>query len=113
MFDATLAAALEAGFVPRPAQKSPRITMTLGLVAAGLGAALVPASTRRVQMDGVANCDQSPADRPTVPRGLPARREPVPAVMCDCVDLVRRPIREDVSVPATATVRAPADACTG
>lgn len=95
MFDATMAACLRAGFTPRLGQEAPRITSTLGLVAAGLGVALVPASISRVRMDGVAYCDLVPADRPTVPLHLAVRRGgPVSAVLRNFVDLVRRAARD-------------------
>jgi DNA-binding transcriptional LysR family regulator len=94
MFDATLAACLKAGFTPRLGQEAPRITSTLGLVAAGLGVSLVPASMRRVQMDGVAYCDLLPAERPTVPLHLALCRGGGSAVLRNFVDLVRRAARE-------------------
>lgn len=100
MFDATLAACLRAGFTPRLGQEAPRITSTLGLVAVGLGVALVPASMRRVQMDGVAYCDLALADRPTVPLHLATRRGMGSAVLRNFVDLVRRTAREDTNVMA-------------
>lgn len=94
MFDATLAACLKAGFTPRLGQEAPRITSTLGLVAAGLGVALVPASMRRVQMDGVAYCELVPAERPTVPLHLAVRRGAGSAVLRNFVDFVRRAAKE-------------------
>lgn len=54
LWDATMAACLDAGFSPRLGQEAPRITSALGLVAAGLGIAVVPASMQRMAMDGVA-----------------------------------------------------------
>jgi DNA-binding transcriptional LysR family regulator len=99
MFDATLAACLKAGFTPRLGQEAPRITSTLGLVAAGLGIALVPASMRRVNMDGVAYCNVASADCPTVPLHLATRREPGSAVLRRFVDLVRRTFRTPNALP--------------
>ena len=52
--DETIAACMNAGFSPRIGQQAPRITSTLGLVAAGLGVAIVPESMQRMTMDGVA-----------------------------------------------------------
>jgi DNA-binding transcriptional LysR family regulator len=103
MFDATLAACLRAGFAPRVAQEAPRITTTLGLVAVGLGIALVPASMRRVHMDGVAYSEVAPADCPTVPLGIATRREPGSAALRNFVDLVRRAARVagECTVPGT------------
>ena len=94
MFDATAAACLRAGFSPRLGQEAPRITSTLGLVAAGLGIALVPDSMRRVQMDGVAYQELREGDRPAVPLHLATRRGAGSAVVRNFVDLVRRTARE-------------------
>lgn len=90
MFDATLAACRRAGFTPRIGQEAPRITSTLGLVAAGLGIALVPASLRAVRMDGVAYCDVVAEHRPTVPLQLALRRGDASAALGNFVALVRR-----------------------
>jgi DNA-binding transcriptional LysR family regulator len=89
MFDATLAACFHAGFTPRLGQEAPRITSALGLVAVGLGVALVPASVRRVHLDGVAYCDLTPEDCPTVPLHLAVRREAGSAALRSFVALVR------------------------
>lgn len=107
MFDATLAACGRAGFVPRVVQDAPRITSTLGLVAVGLGIAVVPASMRRVQMDGVAFRELTAADRPCVPLGIATRREPGSAALRNFVDLARRMARAADSADAAAAVRAP------
>jgi DNA-binding transcriptional LysR family regulator len=53
LHDETIAACRDAGFSPRLGQAAPRITSTLGLVAAGLGVSLVPESLQRVKMSGV------------------------------------------------------------
>jgi DNA-binding transcriptional LysR family regulator len=101
MFDATVAACLKAGFTPRLGQEAPRITSTLGLVAAGLGVALVPASLRRVHMDGVTYCELAAADCPTVPLQLATRREASSAVLRNFVDFVRAAARR---LPPSTTI---------
>jgi DNA-binding transcriptional LysR family regulator len=53
LHDETLAACREAGFVPRLGQPTPRITSTLGLIAVGLGIALVPSTMQSVRIAGV------------------------------------------------------------
>jgi len=53
LYDAIIAACGAAGFSPRVAQEAPRMLSTLSLVAAGLGVSLVPASLRRVNIEGV------------------------------------------------------------
>ena len=52
-YDSTLAACQRAGFSPRIAQEAPRVITALGLVAAGLGVSVVPASMQRIALDGV------------------------------------------------------------
>uniref|UniRef100_UPI00118413E4 LysR family transcriptional regulator n=1 Tax=Elioraea rosea TaxID=2492390 RepID=UPI00118413E4 len=54
LHDAILAACREAGFSPAIVQEAPRLTATLSLVAAGIGVSIVPASMRRLGIDGVA-----------------------------------------------------------
>ncbi|WP_239451425.1 LysR substrate-binding domain-containing protein [Elioraea rosea] len=103
MFDATLGACLRAGFTPRLGQEAPRITSTLGLVAAGLGIAIVPASMHRVHMDGVAYCELAPPDRPTVPLRLATRREPGSSASRNFVALIRCAIVAPDIVSASAS----------
>lgn len=52
-YDSTLAACQRAGFSPRIVQEAPRVTTALGLVAAGLGVTVLPASMQRIALDGV------------------------------------------------------------
>ena len=52
-YDSTLAACQRAGFSPHIAQEAPRVTTALGLVAAGLGVSVMPASMQRIALDGV------------------------------------------------------------
>ena len=54
LYDAILAACHAAGFSPQISQEAPRLPATLSLVAAGLGAAIVPASMQRLNLEGVA-----------------------------------------------------------
>ena len=96
MFDATAAACLKAGFCPSLGQEAPRITSALSMIALGLGIALVPASMRRMQMDGVAYRELSEANRPTVPLLLAIRRGSFSAIARNFVDLVRMAARQQV-----------------
>ncbi|MBD0274229.1 MAG: LysR family transcriptional regulator, partial [Acetobacteraceae bacterium] len=66
IYEALVAACHRAGFSPRLGQEAPRITSALGLVAAGFGISLVPASMRRMTMDGVAYRPLKGAAQPTV-----------------------------------------------
>jgi DNA-binding transcriptional LysR family regulator len=54
LYDAIVAACLRAGFSPTVGQEAPRMSSTLGLVAAGLGVSIVPASMQRMNVEGVA-----------------------------------------------------------
>ncbi|MBL6459268.1 LysR family transcriptional regulator [Belnapia sp. T6] len=90
MFETTMAACHRAGFTPRLGQEAPRITSTLGLVAVGLGVALVPASMQRVHLDGVAYCNLTPEECPLVPLHLAIQRGAGSAVLHNFVGLVRR-----------------------
>jgi DNA-binding transcriptional LysR family regulator len=74
IYDETLAACRTAGFSPRIEQRAPRITSTLGLVAAGLGVSLVPACMQRLKMDGVAYRRLSGPVRPMSFLGLASRK---------------------------------------
>jgi DNA-binding transcriptional LysR family regulator len=93
--DASLAACHRAGFNPRLGQQAPRIASTLGLVSAGLGVALVPASIQRVQVDGVAYRRLLPRERPTAVLNFALRRDDPSVVVRNFLDLVRRVARDE------------------
>ncbi len=90
IFDATEAACRRAGFTPRFGQEAPRITSALGLVAAGLGVCLVPASMLRVRMDGVAYRPLVAAEAPVVALDLAVRRDATSPVLRNFLALARR-----------------------
>lgn len=90
IFDATEAACRRAGFTPRIAQEAPRITSALGLVAAGLGVCLVPASMLRVRLDGVAYRPLLPAEAPVIVLDLAVRRDAASPVLRNFLALARR-----------------------
>jgi DNA-binding transcriptional LysR family regulator len=81
LYDAIIAACQRAGYSPHIGQEAPRMLATLSLVAAGLGVTLIPASMRRMGIEGVA---YRPLDRkagPIAPLNLACRRgESAPAV---------------------------------
>ena len=92
--DRTVAACQAAGFNPRVGQVAPRITSTLGLIAAGLGVSMVPTSLRRMAMDGVT---YRPLTGPMEPRAilsLASRRGDNSAVIRRFVAMVRATVAE-------------------
>lgn len=74
LHDETVAACRAAGFTPRIGQLAPRITSALGLVAAGLGVALVPDSLQTLKMDGVVYRRLKGARQPKAFLGLASRK---------------------------------------
>jgi DNA-binding transcriptional LysR family regulator len=90
LYDAIIAACQRAGYSPHIGQEAPRMLATLSLVAAGLGVTLIPASMRRMGIEGVA---YRPLDRKAgliAPLNLACRRgENAPAVR-RFIALVRR-----------------------
>lgn len=87
--DATIAACHQAGFSPRIGQLAPRITSTLGLVAAGLGISLVPESMRCIKLDGVSYQPLKGAVQPKAVLNLVSRRGDPSAVVRHFVQVVR------------------------
>jgi DNA-binding transcriptional LysR family regulator len=90
IYDETVAACRAAGFSPQIGQQAPRITSALGLVAAGLGIALVPESMQNMSMDGVAYRRLKGAPQPKAVLGLASRRGDPSAVVRQFVNLVKR-----------------------
>jgi DNA-binding transcriptional LysR family regulator len=74
LYDETVAACRAAGFSPRIEQLAPRITSAVGLVAAGLGVALVPESLQTMKMDGVVYRRLKGANRPKAFLGVASRK---------------------------------------
>jgi DNA-binding transcriptional LysR family regulator len=91
--DETIAACRKSGFSPLIGQLAPRITSTLGLVAVGLGIAIVPESMKRMTMDGVVFRQLSGA-RPTAFLGLASRRADASPVVRQFLSLVKRIARQ-------------------
>ncbi len=87
--DETIAACRAAGFSPRVGQVAPRITSTLGLVAIGMGIALVPGSMQNVRMDGVVY-RRLKGPQPKIFLGLASRRGDPSPVVRQFLSLVKR-----------------------
>jgi DNA-binding transcriptional LysR family regulator len=90
IYDETVAACRAAGFSPYIGQHAPRITSTLGLVAAGLGIALVPESMQSMNMDGLVYRRLKGVPQPMAVLGLASRRGDPSAVVRQFLNLVKR-----------------------
>jgi DNA-binding transcriptional LysR family regulator len=90
IYDRTIAACQAVGFSPRVGQLAPRITSTLGLIAAGLGISFVPMSMRRMSMDGVTYRRLTGPVQPRALLSLASRRNDPSAVVRRFVSVVRR-----------------------
>lgn len=89
LYDSIITACRSAGFSPKVGQEAPRIISTLNLVAAGLGVSIVPASLRRLQMDGVTYRRLTDSPQPTAPLILACRRGENSAAVQRFIDLVQ------------------------
>ena len=89
LYDTIITACRGAGFSPRVGQEAPRIISTLNLVAAGLGVSIVPASLRRLQMDGVVYRKLADNAQLTAPLILACRRGENAAAVQRFIDLVQ------------------------
>jgi DNA-binding transcriptional LysR family regulator len=93
-YEAVVAECHAMGFTPRVGQEAPRVTSALGLVAAGLGISLVPASLQRLNMDGVKYRRLSGNTRPKAILSLVTRRADISPVVARFVNLVKRGAKE-------------------
>lgn len=89
VYDTTIAACRAAGFSPRVGQQVPGITSCLGLVAVGLGIALVPASMQRTHMEGLVYRNIRGPVLPTAQLSLASRRGNRSTVVRNFLKLVR------------------------
>lgn len=96
IYDETIAACQRAGFSPRVGQQAPRITTTLGLVAAGLGIALVPQSMQIMRMDGVVYRRLNGV-RPSAFLGLASRQIDPSPVVRQFLALVKKAAKQQLS----------------
>jgi DNA-binding transcriptional LysR family regulator len=89
-YEAIAAACHSAGFSPRVGQEAPRVTSALGLVAAGLGISLVPASLQRMGMDGVTYRPLKGTLQPKAILNVAVRRGDSSPVVRQFLNLVKR-----------------------
>jgi DNA-binding transcriptional LysR family regulator len=85
-----MASCRAAGFNPRIGQEAPRVASALSLVAVGLGIAMVPASLRRMSIDGVVYRHLEDIGQPKAPLLLISRRGDPSAVVRNLVSLARQ-----------------------
>lgn len=101
MYDTIIAACHAAGFNPNvgnlgvSTQQAPRIGSTLSLVAAGIGVTFVPASLRRMNIEGVVYRSVKATSPPTARLSLASRRGDPSATVRQFVGLVRRAAKAD------------------
>ena len=98
IYDAIVAACHRAGFSPKVGQLTPRITSTLGLVAAGLGVSLVPESMRSVSMDGISYRRLKGAAQPKTVLNLISRQGDPSAAVRHFVQAVRTRLENSVGL---------------
>jgi DNA-binding transcriptional LysR family regulator len=92
-YEAIVAACHSAGFSPRVGQDAPTIISTLGLVAVGLGIALVPASLQHLRMDGVAYRRLRGTIQPKAILNLASRRGDSSTIVRHFINLVKTEAR--------------------
>jgi DNA-binding transcriptional LysR family regulator len=90
LYDTIITACRNSGFSPRVGQEAPRILSTLNLVAAGLGVSIVPASLRRLEMDGVVYRSLAKTQQPLAPLILACRRSENSAAVKRFIELVKQ-----------------------
>lgn len=94
LYDTIITACKSTGFSPRVGQEAPRILSTLNLVAAGLGVSIVPASLRRLEMDGVVYRSIAKNQQPLAPLILACRRSENSAAVQRFIDLVKQTAKQ-------------------
>ncbi|MGE8689898.1 MAG: LysR substrate-binding domain-containing protein [Achromobacter sp.] len=97
LYDAIITACGAAGFSPRVAQEAPRMLSTLSLVAAGLGVSLVPASLRRVNIEGVVYVSVSQPTELRAPLNLIWRDAPLSGAARRLIEEARQHRQESLA----------------
>jgi DNA-binding transcriptional LysR family regulator len=86
-YEMIVGACRAAGFMPRIGQVAPRMTSMINLVAVGLGVSLVPASLRRIPIEGVVYRPIKDRQQPRVAINLVSRLGDPSAVVLQFIDL--------------------------
>ena len=84
--------ARQAGFTPRVTQEANEALTIIGLVAAGLGVSVLPASFRRIRIDGVVFRTLTDADATTAVWLVKRRQERSPLAQA-FIDLLTREVQ--------------------
>jgi DNA-binding transcriptional LysR family regulator len=90
---------LRSGFTPRVAQEANQTHTVVGLVSAGIGVALVPASTRKIALAGVAYRSLREAT-PYAKTAVAWRRADASPVVAAFLDVARRVAKQVNSAPS-------------
>lgn len=90
LYATTIGACHAAGFAPKVGQGVPHITSALGLVAAGLGIALIPDSLSQLQMPGVSYRRLARPVQPKLPLVTVSRRGDASAAVRQLLALARQ-----------------------
>jgi DNA-binding transcriptional LysR family regulator len=89
LYDAILTACRAQGFSPNIVQEAPRLTATISLVAAGLGASIVPTSMRRLGGDDIVYRPLTDCGALAAPISLVTRRTNASATAGRLRDMIR------------------------
>ncbi|EMQ6158273.1 LysR family transcriptional regulator [Pseudomonas aeruginosa] len=89
LYDQVIALTRQAGFSPRIAQEASEAMTIIGLVSAGLGVSILPASFRRTRVDGVVYRTLSDPEATTAVWLVRRQNEGSPLAL-SCIDLVTR-----------------------
>ncbi|MFI5490495.1 LysR family transcriptional regulator [Micromonospora echinaurantiaca] len=103
VFDRIVALCHGAGFSPRVVQEAQQVHAIIGLVAAGMGIALVPDSMRALRRPGVVYRPLPPSSSTAVETGLAWRREEESPVVELFVRVVRTTAKNQVDGATSAT----------
>jgi DNA-binding transcriptional LysR family regulator len=90
---------LRSGFTPRVAQEANQTHTVVGLVSAGIGVALVPASTQKIALAGVAYRPLREAT-PYAKTAVAWRRADASPVVAAFLDVARRVAKQVNSAPS-------------
>lgn len=93
LYDRIIAACQRAGFSPRIAQEAPKMVSTLSLVAAGLGASIIPESMARLETSGVVYRRFTQSSGLVAPLYLALRRDGQAGALARFVEEVSRNVK--------------------